>query len=191
MPKWLRLVLIVLIGTAGIAGVGLYYEHVVRPAEPVWDEGRWAWPRDRFPMTVGGIPDDAAASAVAEWNRLAGCQLLRYVAQRDPKPDIELVDTGVEPGEGADGTVDAERAFVDLVPGQPARGRIELRNVLAPHHRHLAIGHGIGHVLGLAHDPSTRSWMHRRVLENAEEFPLPGPTTKDGEAVRGEYCGRP
>ena len=174
------------VGVLGIAAIGISYEKCVQPHELTFAEHQYVWASERLPLTVGGMKDPAIAEAVKTWNRAAGCDVFAY-SPLAPEPDVLVVDVGVSPGEvRADGTVDAERAFIHVKPGTPTRGLIEIRNVSDPTKRYCVIAHGLGHILDLAHDRS--GMMGARLLEHCDELPTPFVTNKDADAVGAQYC---
>ena len=171
----------------GMATIGIVYKYVVQPQEATFAEYQYVWASDRFPLTVGGVKDEAVAQALATWNREAGCEIFEY-SLLVPEPDVLVVDVGESPGEArADGTRDAERAFLHVKPGVPTRGRIEVVNIIDPTERYCAIGHGLGHILDLAHDRF--GLMDSRVLERCQELPTPRVSDKDADAIGAQYCG--
>jgi hypothetical protein len=188
MKKIVRLSLVL---AAGIGGMIAIWQLKQCPASQ--DAGfkteRWLWAEPRIPLEVTGFDDDGVREGLAHFNGKIGCKLVKWV---DAGPaDVIIEEGSISPGEvGPDGRVDAERAFLKFDPTaeRSPYGIIEVRNVVGPHRRMLAVGHGFTHIFGLAHDRATNSLAHQYVLDYAESFPMPVLSDQDADLLREEYC---
>lgn len=173
------------LGVLGIAAVGVL-QTCPNSQDAGFVPGHWPW---NAPIDVGGANDTAVQKMIAHVNRRVGCEVLRWYD--GAHPDIVVVDAGEDVGDPTTGrTREAERAYLvfDPTAQRSPVGRIELRNVITPNERYLAIGHGICHVLGLAHDRATSSMCHRYTIEYANAFPMPGLSDQDADILRAEHC---
>ncbi len=176
---------------AGIGGIIAIWQlkQCAGSQDAGYETERWTWAKPRIPLEVTGFDDDGVREGLAHFNDKIGCKLVRWV---DAGPaDVVITEGSISPGEvGPDGKVDAERAFLKFDPtiDRSPYGIIEIRHVVGSNQRMLAVGHGLTHIFGLAHDRATNSLAHGEVLKYADSFPMPALSDQDADLLRGEYC---
>ncbi len=183
------------VGVLGIAAVGLTYTQCIQPNEKTFNQDTaWAWHPEQFPLSVGGpaAREMGVKTAVDAVNHAAGCKLLEYKPWAEASM-IWIEDVGEVPciTGGCQPTEDyrfLEGTNLVHIGGRPNLVRIELYNAVGPAVRHCAVAHGFGHALDLDHDNFTASIMYDFACLLANEFPAPGFTDKDGDALSTRYC---
>lgn len=187
----LRFLLVLIIGGAGIAAIGVLYKHK-QAREPVWLEGDQAvqWERERLPLKVWLDPELAESytnslkEATGGINTQAGCALLAVTEGKD-EADVQII---FEPCE------DKTHAGCAYYSPVLKRGFIKTGHPGDIRQAYILFEHELGHVLGLAHDgyvaAESRAETVSVMSDNAPELAgrMVRLTTKDASALRERYC---
>lgn len=187
----LRLLLVLIIGGAGIAAVGLLYQRK-QASEPVWaiGEAEVKWEKERLPLGVWldpGLADPyhrSLESAIDRINSQLMCPLLETTSDRG-MADVEVLFEPCE-NQGHAGCAYYERVKKRGIIKTGRPGDIAQARVL--------FGHELGHILGLAHDGmvgrDAKVVSVSLMADNAPELAdsLVRLTSKDVDALRERYC---
>jgi len=141
------------------------------------------WDRSQVPVSVAtdGLIGETQTS-IDLINSQVGCDILEYVGDNDPSPDVTVIsEAAMSPGTGRGG------ATVHVRDASGMRARIELYAVGDMATR--VIVHELGHTLGLDHDSDRSSIMYPRQTESSDlQFIML--TQSDRQTLRELYCRR-
>lgn len=188
LKQWVRIGLMASLALLG--GLAAWRAAVeAERVEPVWLEAPGVVPWAHTPIRVRLAADldtyaEAVHAAVRMWNEQAGCQLFREEPPEELDYDVRVVFLKDEPcgGVASDPGKDVAASTYFCAGGGVD---ISVEHLDEMQVAYVVFAHELGHVLGLAHDPSG---LMAPMASTAE---LVLPSDKDRLAVRARYCIRP
>ena len=185
LKSWVRIVLMASLGLIGSLGVWRAAVEAER-VEPVWLEAPGVVPWRSLPIRVRMAADldtyaVAASTAMRMWNEQVGCQLFKEVPPESMSYEVRILFLEGQPCEGVTPVPD-HKVAASVYFCQMGGVDISVERLDEMQAAYAVFAHELGHVLGLAHDPSGL------MAPRTEAMTLVLPSDKDIAAVRERYC---
>lgn len=181
MKQKFRLAILIPLVIIGMAAIGIVYERLVQPLEPVWLDKEVR----ALPLGTGVEAEDfqeATEYAVRLWNDTAGVDLF-VMAPADPG-GIRVLSANGEPCGDPWRPKDEEGHSATAYQCPDGTWEIHVSKPGNIHEQLYFVAHEMGHIIGLADDKRGNRLMNNRLKEVPEMILV---SDKDRAAVRERY----